>query len=66
MTRFVQHADDKKIGVCIHLVVDFVCSYGKHQNYPCPYRNKTSGCSSCVPFTERMAEELNAKGYFTF
>ena len=64
MVRFTE--DEKKIGVCVHLVIDFVCSHGKHQNYPCPYRNNTSKCAECVPFTERMAEDWKTKGYFTY
>lgn len=65
MTRFY-NPNDRKIGVCVHLVNDFVCSHGVHQNYPCPYRNNTEKCSCFVAFTESMAEELKDKGYFRY
>ena len=39
MVRFTE--SNRKIGDCVHLVNDFVCSHGKYQNYPCPYRSNT-------------------------
>lgn len=57
---------DKKIGVCVHLVNGFVCSHGKHQNYPCPYRNNTTKCACCIPFTKQMEKQLKEKGYYSY
>lgn len=64
MVRFTE--SNRKIGDCVHLVNDFVCSHGKHQNYPCPYRSNTEKCPCCVAFTEQMGKQLKEKGYFSY
>ena len=55
-----------KIGSCVHLVIDYVCTCGKHQNYPCPYREDFSKCNNFVPFTQKMLDDVKTKGYFTY
>ena len=57
---------DIKIGACVHLVNNFVCSSGKHQNYPCPFRYDFSKCRCFVPFDQEMKNKLETKGYFTY
>ena len=64
MVRFTEN--DRKIGSCVYLVNDFVCSHGKHQNYPCPYRSNTEKCPCYVAFTKQMEKQLNEKGYFSY
>jgi hypothetical protein len=64
MVRFTEN--DRKIGSCVHLVNDFVCSHGKYQNYPCPYRSNAEKCPCYVAFTEQMEKQLNEKGYFSY
>lgn len=64
MVRFTEN--DRKIGACVHLVIDYVCSHGKYQNYPCPYRNKPGNCPCYIAFTEQMAKDLKEKGYFSY
>jgi hypothetical protein len=52
-----------KVGQCIHLVSDFICTEGKYQNYPCPYKGNISKCSCSIQVTTEMAEQWKAKGY---
>ena len=66
MVRFAENSNNYQVGVCLHLVIGFVCSHGKNQNYPCPYRNNTEKCPECNLFTENMKEELKEKGYFRY
>lgn len=63
MVRFT--GNDRKIGSCVHLVNDFVCSHGKHQNYPCPYRSNAGKCPCYVAYTEQMEKQLKEKEYFS-
>jgi hypothetical protein len=51
-----------KVGQCVHLVSDFICTEGKHQNYPCPYRDNISKCSCSMTVTTEMAEQFNNNG----
>ena len=41
----------------------FICTQGKHQNYPCPYRNDYSKCPSCITVTEQMEKDYRENGY---
>ena len=50
------------VGECVHLVNSFICSEGKHQNYPCPYRMSCFKCPSCVIVTENMKKEWDETG----
>ena len=50
-----------KVSECLHLVNDFVCSEGKHQNYPCPYSN-ISKCPCSIEVTEKMAKQWIEEG----
>ena len=52
-----------RIGKCLHLVNDFICSEGKHQNYPCPYRYDIHNCICSIKVTREMVEQLNENGY---
>lgn len=54
------------IGDCVHLVNNFVCSCGKYQNYPCPFKGDFTKCKNFVPFTQKMLDDVKTKGYFTF
>ena len=51
------------VGQCLHLVNDFICSEGKYQNYPCPYRYDIGKCKCSIVITEEMAEQWKTKGY---
>ena len=53
------------IGTCLHLMNGFICSEGKHQNHPCPYRNDIHNCISSIKVTKEMVEQLNEKGYIS-
>ena len=54
-----------KIGGCLHLVNDFVCSEGRHQNYPCPYKSNIDKCPCSIEVTEKMAKQWNEEGRIT-
>lgn len=49
-------------GSCLHLVNDFICSEGKHQNYPCPYRNDIHNCICSLRATKEMVEQYKSTG----
>ena len=49
------------VGDCLHLCNGFVCSEGKHQNYPCPY-NDIDKCPCSIKVTEKMAKQWNEEG----
>ena len=51
-----------KDGSCLHLVNDFICTEGKHQNYPCPYRNDIHNCICSIKITKEMVEQLKETG----
>lgn len=53
------------IGTCLHCFDGFICSEGKHQNYPCPYRNDIYNCVSSIKVTKEMVEQLNEEGYIS-
>ena len=53
------------LGECLHLANSFVCTQGKYQNYPCPYRNDISKCGCSIKVTEKMIEQWNKYGYIT-
>lgn len=55
-------AYERVVGECLHLASGFLCTEGKHQNYPCPYAN-IAKCSCSIPITEEMAESWKTKGY---
>ena len=50
------------IGGCIHLVNDFVCSEGRYQNYPCPYKSDINKCPCSIGVTEKMVKQWNEEG----
>ena len=50
------------VGECMHLINSFICTEGKHQNYPCPYRDNATKCSCSILVTEKMAEQWNNHG----
>lgn len=52
-----------KEGQCIHLSNDFICTEGKHMNYPCPYKGNICNCPHSIPVTTEMVEQYNTKGY---
>lgn len=54
------------IGGCFHLVNDFVCSEGRYQNYPCPYKNNIDKCPCSIEVTERIAKQWNEEGKVVF
>lgn len=64
MNRFA--VSKKQVGSCVNLVIDYVCSDGIHQNYPCPYRDKPEKCPHFIEFTEQMEKQLKEKGYFSY
>lgn len=51
-----------KEGQCLHLVNDFICTEGKHQNYPCPYRYDIYNCICSIEVTKEMVEQLRETG----
>ena len=53
------------VGECINLINGFICSSGKYQNYPCPYRNNTSKCTSSILVTNDMKKQWDEKGVVT-
>lgn len=53
----------KTVGSCFHLINDFICSEGKYQNYPCPYRNSTNKCPCFAAITKEMVESWDRCGY---
>ena len=53
------------IGTCLHCMNGFICSEGKHQNYPCPYRNDIHNCVCSIKVTKEMVEQLNEEGYIS-
>lgn len=55
--------ETKNIGDCLHLISGFICSCGKHQNYPCPHKTNFTKCSGAVIITEDMAEQWKSQGY---
>ena len=55
---------DIQIGECLHLINSFVCSEGKHQNYPCPYSN-IHQCPCSIEVTEKMAKQWQEEGRVT-
>ena len=50
------------IGTCVHMANGFICTEGKHQNYPCPYRNDIHNCICSIKWTKEMVEQLNETG----
>jgi hypothetical protein len=50
------------VGECIHLCNSFICSEGKHQNYPCPYQGDFKKCPRCIVVTEEMHEQWENTG----
>lgn len=55
-----------KVGQCIYLINDFVCSDGKYQNFPCPFRNSGCVCSSAVIVTQEMKDKWEKTGIVKF
>lgn len=53
------------IGGCLHLCNGFICSEGKHQNYPCPYGSNISKCPCSIEVTEKMAKQWDEEGRVT-
>lgn len=53
------------IGTCVHMMNGFICSEGKHQNYPCPYRHDIYNCICSVKWTKEMVEQLNETGHIS-
>ena len=53
------------IGGCLHLTNGFICSEGKHQNYPCPYTGNISKCPCSIEVTEKMAKQWQEEGRVT-
>lgn len=51
------------VGGCLHLVNNFICTEGKYQNYPCPYRSNINKCPCSIEITEKMVEQWKEKGY---
>lgn len=51
-----------KEGQCLHLVNGFVCSEGKYQNYPCPYRYDIHNCVCSIKVTKEMVEQYKTTG----
>ena len=51
------------VGTCVHMLNGFICSEGKHQNHPCPYRNDPHNCICSVKWTKEMVEQLNETGH---
>ena len=51
-----------KEGSCLHLANDFICTEGKYQNYPCPYRNDIYNCICSINVTKEMVEQLKETG----
>ena len=52
----------KTVGSCFHLINDFICTEGKHQNYPCPYLDMEK-CPCFTAITKEMAESWDRCGY---
>jgi hypothetical protein len=50
------------VGECMHLINSFVCSEGRNQNFPCPYRDNFKKCNNCVIVSEEMSEKWNKTG----
>lgn len=50
-------------GECIHLVNNFICSEGKNQNFPCPYRDNFKKCHNCVVVTDEMERQWKQSGF---
>ena len=50
-------------GKCMNLVNDFICSGGKHMNFPCPHKGNICNCPHSIPVTKEMAEQYNNNGY---
>lgn len=53
------------VGECLHLVNSFICTEGKYQNYPCPYRNDISKCCCSIKTTEEMIKQRQKNGCIT-
>lgn len=51
-----------KIGGCLHLINDFICSEGRYQNYPCPYKSDINKCPCSIKVTAKMVEQWDEKG----
>ena len=51
------------VGECLHLVNSFICSEGKNQNFPCPYKGDFKKCHNCVVVTDSMMVQMNTYGY---
>ena len=54
-----------KVGGCLNLANDFVCSEGRYQNYPCPYGSDIDRCPCSIKVTEKMAKQWNEEGRVT-
>lgn len=52
----------KVVGECFHMINGFLCTEGKHQNYPCPYGDKANQCSCFIPITREMVEQWEEHG----
>lgn len=50
------------VGECAHLINSFICSEGKYQNYPCPYRYDISKCKCAIKVTPEMVEQYKNNG----
>jgi hypothetical protein len=50
-----------KEGQCIHLSSG-ICTEGKYQNYPCPYRNDPCNCICSIRVTKEMVEQFKETG----
>ena len=51
------------IGECFHLVNSFICSEGKHQNFPCPYQGDFKKCPNCIVTTQSMVDQMDKHGF---
>jgi hypothetical protein len=51
----------KHVGDCYHVCTG-ICTYGKYQNYMCPYSN-LERCPDYIPLTKSMIESWETKGY---
>ena len=52
-----------KVGECFNLVNSFICSEGKNQNFPCPYRDNFKKCPSCITVTQDMVDQMEKQGW---
>ena len=50
------------IGTCLHCFDGHICSEGKYEGKPCPYRHDIYNCVSSIKVTKEMVEQLNEHG----